>query len=211
MKKIIFRKFMIRKDLEILYRIMSDPMEQINIQRKASYNSTVEFEEWILEQLKGHFHDFYILEDIEKHRVAGFVYSYDFRISDGHCMICVYVMAEYRNLGVGAMCSLQFLDELFRDYPMRKIYLSIYDYNRQSLQSNLHAGFREEGCFKEYRYFNGKYWDMHILAIDRNTFYKLHGHRVGNRPFDLEDKQSYKRLIFQENERKEKKSEISRL
>lgn len=174
MKRFTFRKFYVQRDLLDIYDIMSTPEEQMQFQEKVPYNSGVEFERWFLNQLNGHFHDFYVIEDTKTRSLVGFVYSYDFRASDGHCMICVYVKPQYRNIGIGALCGLRFLHELFRDYSMRKIYLSIYDYNRQSLLSNLHAGFVEEGCYKAYRFYDGKYWDMHVLAITRDTFYRLH-------------------------------------
>lgn len=60
----------------------------------------------------------------------------------------------------------------FVDYPIRKVYFEIYDYNTQSLSSNLQAGFTEEGCLKEYRYHNGVFHDLHILAMSRQDFYK---------------------------------------
>lgn len=175
MSRYIFRKFIIHRDLQEIYIIMSDPKEQMQFQEKVPYNSSVEFERWLLGQLCGHFHDFYVIEDTANGMMIGFVYSYDFRINDGHCMVCVYVKPKYRNIGIGAICGLNFINELFRDYTMRKIYLTIYDYNQQSLRSNLHAGFVEEGCYKEYRFYGGRYWDMHLLAIDREKFYSLYG------------------------------------
>ena len=172
--KFVFRKFLVRRDLEKIYTIMSDSNEQMEFQEKNPHNSIVEFENWILNQLRGSFHDFYIIEVAETEQMVGFLYSYNFRLNDGHCMICVYIKPEFRNVGVGMQCGIRFIHELFRDYTLRKIYLTVYDYNRQSLLSNLHAGFHEEGCYKDYRYFYGKFWDMHLLAIDRDVFYQLH-------------------------------------
>lgn len=165
-----FRKFYIQKDLGEMYQIMTNPEEQMAFQAKLAFNSNVEYEQWLLDQMRFHYHDFYVLEEPETGKFAGFLYSYDFRQGDGHCMICVYVKPEYRRFGAGAAAGLRFMDELFREYPLRKIYVTIYDYNNQSLKSNLHAGFQEEGCYREYRYYDGKYWDMHLLAMTREAF-----------------------------------------
>lgn len=37
--------------------------------------------------------------------------------------------------------------------------------------SNQKAGFLEEGVLKKYRYYNGKFHDLHILSMDRKRFY----------------------------------------
>lgn len=177
MNKLRFRRFEHNKDLLNLYYVMTNVNEQMFFHSKTVFNSNVDYEQWLLGQMKYHYHDFYILEDSDNDsKFAGFMYSYDFRLNDGHCMICVYLTPEYRNVGYGAYAGIKFIKEIFQEYPVRKIYLTIYDYNKQSLQSNLSAGFTEEGCLKEYRYYDGKYWDMHFLAITRETFNNMMKH-----------------------------------
>ena len=87
----------------------------------------------------------------------------------------IFLNKKYRDVGVGALCGVQFLDELFSNYPLRKIYIDVYDYNKQSLACNLGIGFVEEGCLKGYRYNNGEYHDMHLLSITREKFYEKAG------------------------------------
>lgn len=75
-------------------------------------------------------------------------------------------------MGIGAMATLSFMKQLFKQYPLRKIYVDIYDYNQESLKSNISAGFEIEGVLKEYRYLNGKYHSLNVLSISRECFEK---------------------------------------
>lgn len=40
------------------------------------------------------------------------------------------------------------MKQLFKQYPLRKIYVDIYDYNQESLKSNISAGFEIEGSIE---------------------------------------------------------------
>ena len=42
----------------------------------------------------------------------------------------------------------QVLDDIFRSHPLRKVYALVHGYNAESLQSNLAAGFEEEGVMR---------------------------------------------------------------
>ena len=64
------------------------------------------------------------------------------------------------------------MDYLFKNYSLRKIYSPTFAYNLDSYKAQLDAGMQEEGRLKEYRYYDGKYHDLIILAITREEFYK---------------------------------------
>lgn len=168
--RINFENFSVNTDTPILYKMMMDLDDQYLFLNKIKINNDIEFERWIVEQSRSFFHDFYIIKHEDS--IIGFVYSYNFRPLDGHCKICTYIDKKYRNKGIGGVVAIRFMHLLFRDYPLRKILLEVYSYNYQSLLSNLKAGFTEEGCIKEYRYYNGEYHSLHILSIDRRTFYQ---------------------------------------
>ena len=66
----------------------------------------------------------------------------------------------------------RFIGDLFAAYPLRKVYALVYGYNRESLRSNLQAGFVEEAVLRDYRYLDGAYHDCHILALTRESYEK---------------------------------------
>lgn len=144
--------------------------QQSLISRQISITSFESFEHRFVEDLKCFYHVFFVVQN-EKEENIGFVYSYDYRVTDGHCSIVVYVDKEYQTTGTGIEASMRFMDYLYKVYPINKIYTYIYQYNDQSLLCNRQAGFIEEGCLKSYRYYNGKYWDLHVLSMERKCFY----------------------------------------
>lgn len=174
-----FRKFDFRNDLPDLFDIMMDSRDQALFHGRVQINSLPDFEKWMIGNMSHFYHDFYVVTAENDYKIVGYVYSYEYRVYDGHCKVCVFLNREYRGMGVGALCGIRFLDELFSAYPLRKVYAEIFDYNKQSLESNLGFGFVEEGCLKDYRYLNGSYHDMHLLAITREKFYEKAGAIVG--------------------------------
>ena len=169
---IIFRKFNPRTDLEIMFDMMIGSRDQMLFHGKVQFNTVNDFEDWLMTNMSRTYHDFYVVCDGETKEILGYAYSYEYRRYDGHCKVCIVISEKYRAVGVGAIIGLRFLNELFVNYPLRKVYIDIYDYNKQSLKSNIDAGFIEEGLLKEHRYYDGKYYDMHLLGLTRERFYE---------------------------------------
>lgn len=165
-----FRKFDFRTDIRDLFELMTDSKDQSLFHGRIQINSLQEFENWMINNFSHNYHVFYVV--CSENAIVGYIYSYQFRAYDGHCKVCAFLNKKYRDVGIGAYVGLKFLNELFLDYPIRKIYIDVYDYNNQSLLSNLQIGFVEEGCLKEYRYNNGQYYDLHILSIAREKFFE---------------------------------------
>ena len=158
-----------------LYRFMISE-DQYLFSSNLVFNTENSFLSWLNNRLIGEFHDFYKVccGDI----CIGFVYSYDFSLVDGHCKAVAYVDEAYQNTGYGCIAGAMFIKKLFDSYPLRKVYTTVYDYNRQSLDSNLRAGFTEEGCIRGFRYYNGEYCDLHILSVEREAFYQNIGRLI---------------------------------
>ena len=171
---VCLRKFNFRSDIEDLFNIMTNPDDQMLFIRKIPFNTLPEFDLWMQNNFKGFYHEFNVITDKKNgYEFYGFVYSYEYSAVDSHCKLCLVLKKEYRNTGLGARIAITFLDYLFTNYPLKKVFLTIYDYNKQSLESNIQAGFTEEGIIREYRYYNGNYYDLHILSMSREEFSRL--------------------------------------
>ncbi len=159
-----------RLHLDALYQMMMTPDEQALFMTSGRCNSLKEFDGWIQDRLLHTYQEFFMIGYPEEKRAIGFLYACDMRVRDGHCKIGVYIVPSERGIGVGAHATIAFLNYLFRFNPLRKVYTEVYDYNTASIQNHIDAGFREEGLLKEYRYFDGKYFDLHIFSIERHHF-----------------------------------------
>ena len=168
----ILRKFNFRNDIQDLFDIMVDPDYQMLFHRRLAINTLPDFDAWLQANFKGNFHEFYVVSDKRNLGMIGFVYSYDYSPVDCNCKFVLVLRKDIQGTGLGVMVGIQFLDVLFRNYPLKKVFSLVYDYNSQSLQSQTQAGFCHEGEFKECRYYDGKFHDLHILSMSRETFYE---------------------------------------
>ena len=170
MREILLIPYDHRLHLDPLYRMMMTPDEQALFMSSGRCNSLKEFDGWIQDRLRHTYQEFFMIGYPEENSVIGFLYASDMRIKDGHCKMGVYIVPSKRDIGVGAQATIVFLNYLFKFNPLRKVYTEVYDYNTASIQNHIDAGFQEEGLLKGYRYFDGKYHDLHIFSIDRQYF-----------------------------------------
>ena len=128
------------------------------------------FLEWFRNRLQYEIHDFYGV--FYMNELIGYVYNYNFTLRNGRCSIVGVVAKEYRGSGLGVKATISFIDRLFRDYPLRKIYTSVYEYNIESLNANTKAGLICEGRLKESKYYQGRYWDTVVFSVEKKQFYE---------------------------------------
>lgn len=166
---IYLEKVKLSRDMTFVFNVMSNQEEVGLIIRNIKFNSFEEFEDWFRMELDRYYDSFYMIQD-EKHNNLGFLYSYNYKPVDQHICFSVYVSPEYRHLGAGIEASLLFANTLFMGQNLRKLYSYVYGYNEESLKCNRKAGFIEEGCLKEDRYFNGRFWDTFIFSISKEEF-----------------------------------------
>jgi RimJ/RimL family protein N-acetyltransferase len=84
---------------------------------------------------------------------------------------------------VGISATALFADYLFAVLPLRKLYLRSISYSFDHYRSLVRRGYAViEGVLRDYEYFGGRYWDVYILAVDRERFMDLRERtRVGRR------------------------------
>ena len=169
-----FRSFDYSKDLEQLYTFMMKEDNQILFSHGFQVHNLPMFEEWITEKFAhNNYHDFFMIEDGQG-RTVGFTFSYDFFSYDAHCKYTLCLYEEFQNYGLGAIAGIKMADYLFRKYPLKRIFVSVFDYNKNSIRNNLKGGFKEVGVLPEYRFSGGEFFSLHILTISRKTFYDKH-------------------------------------
>lgn len=171
MKKLIFRKLNFGRDLSVLFQYMTDLDSQSLLCEQFQINTIQMFERWLGSRFEmSVYHDFFMIETTSGQTV-GFTFSYNFSMDNGHCKYTLCLIDEYKGTGLGVLAAMQMLEYLFKAYPLRQIYISVYDYNKDSLSVNRKGGFEDVGTCPEYRYYDGKYHDLHILRLTREKFY----------------------------------------
>ena len=174
MMQLSFRSFDPNKDLERLFRYMSDERNQALFSHGFQINTARQFEGWLSQKLaSGEYHDFFMIEN-GRGQTVGFTFSYEFFPFDGHCKYTLCLYEEFQGMGLGALAGAKMMDHLFGKYPLNRIFISVFDYNAQSIEANKKAGFVEVGVLPDYRYLHGAYHALHILCITRQEFYARH-------------------------------------
>lgn len=118
---------------------------------------------WLSRQLSGYFHDFYVLEEnseMDDMCISGFIIAYDYRVYDSHCHIY-----GYAKMGISEEVLSEFLYVLFREYPLRKVFLEVTELDKNLLSVAQRVGFREEARLSDNKYIDGNYRDLVIFSI----------------------------------------------
>lgn len=157
-----------QRDFGEVYRLFVEPNTNELIIFKPDHNDMTSFRKWFEDALVRYINDFMVF--YQGKEFVGFAYSYDFSALDGHCLFTIAVKRAYRNSGSGALICARFLQYLFKNYPLRKVYAHVYEYNKDCISCMYDSGIKAECTFKEYHYHNGVYNDMIVFAIERSIF-----------------------------------------
>ena len=157
------RKIALAQDSSYIFDLVKNHADMSILLGNSRFNNFEEFCHWLEDRMLGYFHDFFIIEDnsdSETRKRQGFVLSYDYRVYDSHCKIYGYFES-----GIGKIALKQFMNILFREYPLNKIFLVITDINVVLLDTAQILGFKQEAVLCKNKFVNGKYHDLLILSL----------------------------------------------
>jgi RimJ/RimL family protein N-acetyltransferase len=104
----------------------------------------------------------------ETNSILGLVSAYGANARNRYAYLAVFAVPSHpqRALlleGVGIFVNL-----LFRTHDLRKLYAETPEFAFQSFASGLTEFFQEEAKLRDHDYYDGQYWDLHILSISRD-------------------------------------------
>lgn len=160
-------------DLGLLYDWREDPESLYLWTSYRHIGAREETERELVEDIRSHWHLYFIIETAVEHKPVGFIYSYEHQLVDGHCTVTTFVDKEYRTRGYGVEAHALFLRYVFAFFNFRKVYGDFYEFNKLSLSVIAKSGYRLEGTFPEHRYFNGAWHTMRRFAFYRDDVSKI--------------------------------------
>lgn len=107
------------------------------------------------------------IKDISSNKTIGYIAGYNYNKVDGYIYI-TSILEEQKNLNKEALKL--FIDYLFKCFPIRKIYCEVYENDNNKLDILQTIGFSEEATLDEDVFFDGKYYNKHILALYREDY-----------------------------------------
>jgi RimJ/RimL family protein N-acetyltransferase len=156
-----------------VFRLYSDIRTRPLWSGDREFLCSFQFRDYIYRKIDRDYHTFFIAFN-ESNHVIGVVFSNKYDIKNGFLYTTVALRYEYMKTGLGAEAGLVYCDFLFQNYPIRKIYTTVFSYNELSKNTMYSAGFNIEGTLKQHVFVNGKYHDLNILSVFKNEFYSKH-------------------------------------
>jgi RimJ/RimL family protein N-acetyltransferase len=120
----------------------------------------------------------FLVVDKKKNQAAGLVVCYSADMRHQYAHIAAIAAPEYLRTGVLLEASGLFVNYLFVTWPFRKLYGEAIDYAVHSYRSGLGRYFQQEGRLINHEYYGGRYWDLHIFALYRDTWEHGFAHRL---------------------------------
>lgn len=77
---------------------------------------------------------------------------------------------DERGKGYGTDALKIMLRYAFREMNMNRVALEVADFNAPARRSYEKCGFQLEGTLRQYMYREGRYWDMHLMALLRDDW-----------------------------------------
>jgi RimJ/RimL family protein N-acetyltransferase len=93
--------------------------------------------------------------------------AYAANLRDGTCSFEVTAAPDVMTTDVFREALSLFLTYLFRMWPFRKAYTHVTEFNLSSVSWALGALFEEEGLLRDFEYYAGRFWDVHVVATLR--------------------------------------------
>jgi RimJ/RimL family protein N-acetyltransferase len=101
--------------------------------------------------------------------IIGYTFLKDINYIHGTCYFGIVIGNESnRHQGYGEETLDIMTKYAFDILNLRKIYLKVIEDNKAAIILYKKRDFKEEGCLKEYFYFEGNYHDVFIMSLTRN-------------------------------------------
>jgi RimJ/RimL family protein N-acetyltransferase len=92
----------------------------------------------------------------------------DFR--HGHCQLAVALQPGCANKGIGVEAGSLLLDYVLSTWPFRMVYFQSPAFSVASVSSGRQSHFEVAAVLRSHRYYDGRYWDEHILCVTRDRW-----------------------------------------
>jgi UDP-4-amino-4,6-dideoxy-N-acetyl-beta-L-altrosamine N-acetyltransferase len=80
--------------------------------------------------------------------------------------------------GIGSLMEIAALDYAFNEMKLEKLYCEVLEFNDAVIKFHKKHGFQQEGIFKKHHFSDGRFWDVHRLAIFKNDWTKCRNYLV---------------------------------
>ncbi|MGH9125732.1 MAG: GNAT family N-acetyltransferase [Acidimicrobiales bacterium] len=112
----------------------------------------------------------FVVEWVANEQMIGYTSLHELDPSAGHVQVGVYSMPGGTAPGLGAEAALLTINYAFAMWPIRKVYCHTTEANMKYFGGAISKIARREGLLRQHKYFQGRSWDLQILAIYRDDW-----------------------------------------
>lgn len=154
------------RDSFFLYELMTSPQSGGRVRFAGATPSPDKIAASLWEGVLAQF----IIEGVGTGRPLGLIAITSPNFRDGFAYISALGPPESQGLGLIAEGVLLGFHYAFSTWPFRKIYMEATEESYRAFRSGLGRFFVEEGRLKEHVFWNGRFMDLLILAVYRETW-----------------------------------------
>lgn len=165
-----------RSDLVKVWKWLNDEEVMWFMAAPCNTQSLAEVEQWFsrLQEAAGYSSRHFIIETEEGTPIGGIYYEY---LDTRHQRTEVGMQIgekEYWGKGYGTDAMITFLDYLFNELGLHRVYLRVERYNTRALKCYEKCGFTQEGILRHHVFTKGEYHDDLVMGILRDEFNQRH-------------------------------------
>lgn len=165
-----------KNDLAKVWEWMNDEEVMWFWAEPGNTQSLAEIEQWFARQqeVAGRRSKQFIIENEEGIPIGRIFYEH---LSTKHQNTEVGILVgekEYWGKGYGTDAMIAFLDYLFNELGLHRVYLYLQSYNTRALKCYEKCGFTQEGILRQNSFTRGKYYDDLVMGILRDEFNQRH-------------------------------------
>lgn len=150
-----------------LYELSLGPSALTTFRHRGKTPSFAQFEELLWSGVLAQF----VVSPDEGDAVEGLVAATDANFADGHASLTVAVSERMQRSGAGIDATALFVDYIFHCFDLHKLYAAVLEFNFQQFASARRRSVLDvEARLPEHDYLGGRYWDLLILALYRETW-----------------------------------------
>lgn len=102
-----------------------------------------------------------------ENKIIGTEFSYGLNSYDGYAFVTIFLEESYRKKGYAPEATISFIEFLFKNFSLHKIYMDVYEFNKLSFHTLEKRGAVIEGVLKEHHIYNGQRHNLYRFAIYR--------------------------------------------
>jgi RimJ/RimL family protein N-acetyltransferase len=112
----------------------------------------------------------YVIYTRRTARLVGYVGAYEISLRHGHAYVGLILNPELVSSGLGVEAGALFLNHLFRNLPLTKIYFEVTEETLSQFEAARRLGLVEEARLREHLLYDGARHDLILFALYRRDW-----------------------------------------